>query len=215
MCPSNDRHVLKRRIDPELSWTVQREGDVLLKEYCLHRWWGFVKRPWRREHGALSRLNKRQVPAPQTLGFDTPRFGVVRYRRGFVPGRAVDGLRQEQVLALSAHFRALHGAGVTNGDVSYPNLLLADGGEFMFIDYGRAHVFFMRSPLFHFYVGKELARARRRLFPSDVSQWRIFVSAYMRAVALPSWALAITRWSLSYWLRRWNIACEAADLQSS
>jgi tRNA A-37 threonylcarbamoyl transferase component Bud32 len=206
---SGAREILKQHEAHDISWTVWREGNILLKEFRIHRWRNFfLNRRWRREHLALRRLNRYRVPSPQTYGHKMPRGGVLRYSREFLPGRPIDGLDQPRVLALSDYFRSIHGVGVTNGDASLENLLFADSGDLMLIDYGRARVSLLRSPLFYFNVGKDLARVRRRLFPVDVQQWRVFFTAYMQSTPCPAWALRLRQWSLSYWLHRWGIEPE-------
>ena len=206
---SGAREILKQHEAHDISWIVWREDNVLYKEFRIHRWRNFLlNRRWSREHQALRRLNKHRVPSPHSYGHKMTRLGLLRYTREFLAGATVDALDQQAVLALSDCFRSIHGVGVTNGDASLENLLRADSGELMLIDYGRARVFLLRGPLFYFNVGKELARVRRRLFPVDVKQWGVFFSAYMQSATCPPWARRLRQWSLSYWLHRWGIEPE-------
>jgi serine/threonine protein kinase len=197
--------VLAERRRPDMSWTVCRHENVLVKVYRLHQWTSLLRRPWAREHSALKRLNQRGVFSPQTYGYESQRSRTIRYRREFLHGHSVHALSQEQVSHFGAHLAALHSVGLTNGDVSYGNLLLADGKGLLLIDFGRARTFMFTSPLSFSSFGKELARVRRRLFPTDASTWHVFLADYVRA-APSGRALRFTRWSLSFWLRRWQIA---------
>jgi len=197
---------LRQRFSDEICWAVWRDGQQIVKEYRVLKWRGWLNPRWRREHHALRRLNRHAVPAPRSFGYESLRRGVLRQRREFAAGRIPERLSDAQTEDLGCHLAAVHGAAVTNGDAALDNLLVADDGRLMFIDYGRARVFRVRSPLFYLNAGKELARFRRRIFSGKPDQWRLFFAAYSSAGPRRTWAWALTRWSQSFWSRRWGLA---------
>lgn len=214
MLPITEEQILREHDASDVSWTVTRRDDLLVKEYRVHQLRAFAKGTWRREYKALLRLNQRGVPSPRMYELESPRLGVIRSKRQFLDGKSVVALDHDQVIALGRHVAALHLAGVTNGDAALDNLLLADEGGLMFIDYGRSHVHHLESPLLCFNAGKELARIRRRLFTEGGHDWRVFLEAYFLHVVRPAWALALTRALMFLWLWRWHIPFDCSNNQS-
>ena len=185
--------------------TVWSDGEHIIKKYKRVRWPGDTRRPWILEHRCLTRLHSRGVPAPLSWGIDHVSKGTVLYRRQFVHGSILADLDNSKSNALADHLSAIHGAGVTTNDIALDNILITDKGQMIFVDYGRGRVFHFRSPLFYFYVGKELARVRRRLFPESADTWTKFCERYGHNTHYPSWGWLVIRISSKYWLKRWRV----------
>ena len=208
--------LLNERHDKTVSWRVWQEDGILVKSFHIHRWTSVFNRRWAREHRGLKRLNHHGLPSPKTYGYHSPQKDTVIYRREYLPGSPVKELSQDNTRQLSAYMARVHAAAVTNGDVSYDNLLMTDQGELMLIDYGRSRTFCYRGPLFFFNAGKELARIRRRLFPENDAMWTLFVEAYLAESRLGSWAQALTDWSMRRWSGRWGLdPADATVLRSA
>ncbi len=204
---SEEQGILLREREPVkgVEWKVWRRGDELVKEYRIVGFLGHFKRRWRKEHRALRRLNRRGVPSPPDYGFDSPRRGEVRFRHGYVDGEVLHGLDNCSMEELADLFLSIHRARVTSGDAAEDNLLMSDRGELMLIDFGRARVFVLRSPLFYFNVGKELARIRKRLLAGDPGRWREFLRAYRAKSTDPAWGRRLIERARRYWMRRWGL----------
>jgi tRNA A-37 threonylcarbamoyl transferase component Bud32 len=197
--------ILRRRQSKGTLRTVWREDDQIVKEFRIVSWPPDFRRPWRREHKALDRLNRQGVFAPTTYGFRSLRPGVVQYRRQYIAGELLQKDCENRSKDLPAHFAAIHAVGVTNGDAALDNILVTEEKQFVLIDYGRARIALIKGPLFYLNVGKELARIRRSIFGNDPSQWESFLEAYARIAEYPSWAWLFIHRALFYWLRRWRV----------
>ena len=197
-------YLYKELIKKGMLRTIWFDGRHLIKEYRFLTWLGDIRRPWARDHRCLTKLNECDVLAPMSYGVDRPTKEIIRHRREFVSGTQVRELDSEKQNALVTYLVAMHAAQVTNGDVSYDNLLITDDGRMLFIDFGRGRVFRYKSPLFYLNVGKELARIRRRLLTGEPSKWSSFLAQYIKTSQYPSWAWRIIWFSAQYWLRRWK-----------
>ena len=197
--------ILRRRQSKGTLRTVWREGDQIVKEFRIVSWPPDFRRPWRREHKALDRLNRRGVFAPTTYGFRSLGPGVVQYRRQYIAGELLQKNCGNRSKDLPAHFAAIHAVGVTNGDAASDNILVTEEKQFVLIDYRRARIALLKGPLFYLNVGKELARIRRAIFGNDAAQWERFFEVYTRIAVHPPWAWHVIHRALFYWLRRWRV----------
>lgn len=185
--------------------TVWSDGQRIIKQYRRVRWPGDTRRPWMLEHRCLARLNLCGVPAPASFGIDRVRRGVILHQRQFVPGTPLTSMEPPWDGLFADHLCSVHGAGVTTNDIALDNMLITEDGRMMCVDYGRGRTFRFKSPLFYFYVGKELARTRRRIFPESPENWVKFCRRYRENARYPSWGWHICRISTRYWLARWKI----------
>jgi hypothetical protein len=201
--PENPPTPLKQRVVKKTLRSVHIDGRQVIKDYERLGWPGDLKRPWRKEHRALVRLEKHGVPAPRSYGIERTGPGRVRFRRECIPGRSVLRLRDADLAPLAAHLAAIHAARVAVCDMALDNLLVVADGRIVCIDYGRARVFSFRSPLFYTYIGKELARIRLRLFDGEPGPWHTLCAAYMAATRYPPWGRRLIKSASRFWLWRW------------
>jgi len=123
-------------------------------------------------------------------------------------GQAGDFIRV-QLDSLASYLCAVHAAGVVNCDISPGNIIIADDGRLMLIDFGRSRIFPFRGLLFYWYVGKELARIRRRVFFADKDKWLRLCHAYHKRVSLyPAVLWSVIRLSARFWMRLWGLAAD-------
>jgi tRNA A-37 threonylcarbamoyl transferase component Bud32 len=182
---------------------VGYQSGHIIKEYIRRNWPGDLRRPWVREHKALTRLEKCGVRAPRSFGYR--RNGrKVGYHREFVPGSKIEKLADETLEACVAHLAEIHLCAVTVCDPSRDNLIMAPSGRVLFIDYGRARTFKFRTPLFFFYVGKELVRMYRETLHEDDELWHKAIAAYERHTDYRWWSRRLIDFSINYWFRRWR-----------
>ncbi len=186
--------------------TVRLQNGRILKEFRRLAWPGDLRRPWRREHLALTRLEKGGVKAPRSFGIHRPKAGTITLEREYCSGEPVHALSAELVPALAHTFASMHACRVTMGDADLENLLRDDSGALFCIDYGRACTFMTKGLLYYFNVAKEIVRIRRRLFADRPELWQRFESAYAAENRYPAWARAVITTSTGYWKWKWKMS---------
>lgn len=186
-------------------WTVSRKGPLLIKEYARVGLIFPLNRRWKREHFALKRLEEAGMATSRSQGYLSPQKGTIVHTRTFIDGEPLCGLSLEQTQELGRHLAAMHNARVTHGDLSLDNLLLTTQGDMQCIDYGRARTFAIRGPFLFSNAGKDVARARRRLFPDSDENWQRFLTSYREHIQFSSWGKCIALKSLQHWLKQWGL----------
>lgn len=197
--------VFKHRTVRGTERRVYFDGRHLVKEYRHVDLIGDSRRPWRREHVALQRLTKQGVFTPRTLGYTRAAGRIIRFYREFIPGSHLEAIDQALLNPFTDYLAAVHRAGVITCDLSPGNLLLSQDGQLLFIDYGRARTFMFKSPLFYFYVGKELARCKRRMPFRSPTSWNDFYTRYREYSGHPAWTWPIIHHAVEWWSFRWKL----------
>ncbi len=184
--------------------TVGFRSGCIFKEFVREKFPGDLRRPWRREHKALIRLEQKGVEAPRSFGYRRDGRGTISYYREFVPGQSVDQIGAEILSPLVKHLADIHCAGIIVGDLIPDNLIKIADSQVMFIDFGRARTFRFRSPLFFFHAGKELVRIYREALLKDKELWRCAQSLYDENARWSRAGKSIIRFAERYWFRYWN-----------
>lgn len=208
--PEHPDH-LRSRLVRGTQRRVWLQDNTIVKEFQRISWPGDIRRPWRREHKALKKLEETGVNAPVSFGYKSTGAGVIQLRRKYTEGRILKRLEAKTINAVAAHLSKIHFANVVTCDPKADNFLITKEGELMCIDYGRARVFSHKGPYFYWYVGKEMHRISYALYRKTPELWRPFITSYKAACNYPAWGWKIVRTSLNVCLRRKGLRRQAKE----
>jgi len=125
-----------RQVTRSARVTTIYEEFLIVKEFLATK---RHKREWVIEHDIIQFLSKLGIAVPKSYGYFADEHRAAIYKE-YVPGRLLnnfDGLAER----LAQLFAALHEAMVITRDAHNKNVIETDGGELMFIDFGKARVF--------------------------------------------------------------------------
>ena len=165
------------------------------------------RKPWIREHRALTRLKGLQVPTSYGYHYSRTSEGipVVIFTRSYIKGKSlskIDETIQTKAAELLGQF---HRRGVVTLDPALPNFVQAENGGLYFLDFGRARTYRFKSVWFYFLIGKELLRLFREAFFHDMDQYRRFEKIYFsRCRELRGWRRTVILRSFTYWKWRYQ-----------
>jgi hypothetical protein len=184
-----DELVVRRWRKNTLREVYFRDNNTVVKRYWVRP--GAPRRhqrPWKNEHEALARLAGLGVP--ETLGYtQRPHEGGVEviFTRGFVPGKHIDAVSDEDVKSIAALIATFHLHGVVTDDAALQNFVKNDSGELHFIDFGRAIVLRKRTLRFYYYVGHELAKLSWWTLLNNEAKFELLCSDYFSICAYPAY----------------------------
>jgi hypothetical protein len=154
----------------------------VLKEFVYGQGARPARRPWRREHAALTHLADPTLPV--SVGYLSEATGGawrVRYLRGYVPGVELDGFDAASAAEAGVLLAGLHARGVVTDDALTQNFMRAPDGGLFFLDYGKSRIFSPRNPLRLVWIALEHCRYLRASLGGDPGLWAAFREAYFRA----------------------------------
>lgn len=129
---------------------------------------------------------------------------IVTLIRDYFPGDPSTQITESDLPELAGLLASIHARGIVTCDPSVENFLRTPDGSIRFLDFGRSRVFRFRSPMYYFYLGKELARFfRTALFGEDVT-WGRFQPLYFEALAPRPAAARMIRFGCRFWMKRWR-----------
>lgn len=190
-------HLTRKREDTE--WTVDGHDGLIIKRYKVLTIKGFIRGRWRREHAALKRLAKHNVPAPKSHFVVAEAKNIYTHQRESIPGFALTSWNADQAAELGIYIAKVHKAGVTLGDMAMDNFLITNEGRLVFIDYGRARVFFWRGLSFYFFASKDILRTSQRLLGGTPDFSRIFYETYRKTIGMGSISMTLMRFFQRFW----------------
>ena len=158
------------------------DDRYVLKEFVFGPGARPARRPWRREHAALTRLADPTLPA--SVGYlseATNGEWRVRYLRGYVPGVALVGFDADSAAEAGVLLARLHARGVVTDDALTQNFMRAPDGRLFFLDYGKARIFSHRDPRLLVWIALEHCRYLRASLAGDAGLWAAFREAYFGA----------------------------------
>ncbi len=170
------------------------EGRYVVKSFTIPLAATHYRRPWVREHEALTRAPA--GCAPESLGwFEETRDGqrLIRFGRTYLSGAVLDVFTETHVEPVARLLARLHRHGIVTDDANPRNFLIALDGRMLVIDLGRAHWGRPDRWPFHWWVGRELAKVRRRGFQWRDPPWQVFRDRYFREQAFSPAAAAAVR----------------------
>lgn len=187
----------RKRDDTE--WTVESRDGLIIKRYKVLTIKGFLRARWRREHEALLRLAKHNVPAPKTHFVIANAKNVFTHQRESLPGFALASWDSERAVELGNYMAKVHRAGVTLGDMALDNFLITSAGHLVFIDYGRARIFLWRGFFFYIFASKDLLRTTQKLLTGNPDLGRIFIENYRKTIGIGSISMNLMRFFQRFW----------------
>ena len=158
------------------------DDRYVLKEFVYGQGARPARRPWRREHAALTHLADPTLPA--SVGYlseATDGECRVRYLRGYVPGTALVGFDAASAAEAGVLLAGLHARGVVTDDALTQNFMRAPDGRLFFLDDGKSRIFSPRNPLRLVWIALEHCRYLRASLGGDAGLWAAFRDAYFRA----------------------------------
>lgn len=144
--------------------TVYQEPYIIKEFFSEKRHRG----EWAIEHTVIQYLNERGVVTPKSYGYLVTPQKIALYKE-YVPGKLLTEFTPEILAKLASMFVQLHHAGVITRDAHDENVIEADSGELMFIDFGKSKIFSRRTGYYwaillreHFFIKSKLLKNDER-----------------------------------------------------
>lgn len=181
------------------------DGHTIVKRFVHFPGRRDRRRVWAREHRALRRLEG--LPVPATYGYEQGRCAdgpEVVLRKEFIPGEPLAAPDARDARDLGRLLGLIHQRAVVLGDPAMQNFVRTKAGELHAIDFGRAHTFPFRTPIFFFWVGKDFARVFRTAILGRADLWPAFREAHREVFRASAPMERLVNASTRYWLWRWR-----------
>lgn len=201
--PVRGKLLSRRWVYRTLREVYLEDGLVIAKRFVHHRGRRDCRRVWVREHNALKRLAG--LPVPRSYGHgvhDGPEGREIILRKEYIAGEPLARAGFREAVEMARLLAAIHERMVVTNDPSLANFIRRPDGSLAYVDFGRARTFWFRSPYYHFYVGKELARFYRTGLQGRAELWPDAFAAYKERYRLLSPFCALRTFSFRFWLWR-------------
>ncbi len=204
--PLESRRLLSSRwVYRTLREVYLENGHTVLKRFVHHPGRRDLRRVWAREDRALRRLAG--LPVPASYGFVAGRCAdgpEILLRKEYIPGTPLQVPTERDAMDVGHLLGLIHERAVAIGDPAMENFVRTQAGELYAIDFGRARTFIYRTPYFHFYAGKDMARVFRTAILGRTDLWPAFQQAYFQQFRPSPLLCALARGATRFWLWRWR-----------
>ena len=183
MARAGERRLLAERQARDGSRRVELlDGRHVLKRFRYDAGARPPRRPWRREHAALTHLADSRLPRSVGYLTETQQTGwTVSYLRTWIPGEPLAGFDAASAAEAGELLADLHARGVVTDDALTQNFLRAADGQLLFLDFGKSRILPRRSPFLPAWIALEHCRFLRAALAGNADLWEVFRAAYFTA----------------------------------